>query len=186
MGVDLAPSEQAGQPMRLSWVPESRIPPDHRAFVRRHVDRAAGMLGLGPIRVRWFGPPHGDGDFTFTAPEADAIPCGVTPNPDEYPMTVGFLHSFRGPAVVSVVAHEVRHVAQNVALVEGETQTLRVESATIEDIYGDDEHVKVTLTLSGVRHYRELLGRMTDPAEREADAQNFARAYLARERGRQR
>lgn len=105
------PTEAPGDVYALSWYPEDRIPPKHRAYVRRHVDRAARDLGLGPIRIRWFGPAIGDGEFYGEAPSEGVIPLGYTP--EEQPMTVGLNKDLRGDMVAAVCAHEVRHVAQN-------------------------------------------------------------------------
>lgn len=104
---------RAGQILSLSWVPDQDVPLAHRSFVRRHVDRAAGILSLGPIRVRWFELARsGAGDFPFVALRDDELPAGVTPHPG-YPMTIALLASLRGEAVVGVAVHEVRHVWQN-------------------------------------------------------------------------
>lgn len=104
---------QAGEIQFASWVPESRIPPAHVAFVRRHVDRAARELHLPRLRIRWFGPPVGDGDFWMVCPYDDGMPSGVAPESE--PGTVAFNRDLRGPALVGVIAHEVRHCAQLIA-----------------------------------------------------------------------
>jgi hypothetical protein len=118
--IDMEPARK-GDVVLLSWVDEAEIPEAHRAYVRRHTDRAARRLGLEPIAIRWFGAPtstsrrHCDdcppGDFTGVAREDDTIPAGVTPYPT-FPMTIALNAGLRGSAVKAVVAHEVRHVAQ--------------------------------------------------------------------------
>lgn len=114
----IVPAVAEGAAIMLSWVPEDRIPRGHRAYVRKHVDRAAAQLGLGRITVRWFGPAIAGGDFYGVAPFADAMPLGVMTDGSgtakDMPMTIALNAGMRGPIVVAVVAHEVRHVAQHV------------------------------------------------------------------------
>lgn len=110
----VTPATHAGEWMMLSWVDEARVPDEHRAFVQGHVDRAAAMLGTGPIRVVWYDPSDGGpGSFPFQANRVGELPGGVTP-PDEYgPNTIGLLAGMRGDRLVAAVAvHEVRHVFQ--------------------------------------------------------------------------
>jgi hypothetical protein len=116
-----APSKAAGELVYMSWVPEDRIPETHRRYVRRHVDRAAKAAGLGPITIRWFGPPVSgihegpdgrlhQGDFAAAAPYADAIPSAVAP--DDQPMTIALNAGIRGASVPAILAHEVQHLVQ--------------------------------------------------------------------------
>ena len=87
---DLAPADGAGQVVFLSWVPEDRIPAGHRAFVRRHVDRAARLMGIvGHVRVRWFGPAVNGGDFTGPqdGPAPDMALCS-SPTVARHPMAL--------------------------------------------------------------------------------------------------
>lgn len=97
----------------LSWVPEARIDAGHRAFVRRHVNRAAKQLDLdGPsIPIRWFGPAVGEPDFWTPAYREGYAPSGVTP--DDAIGGVAFNKGIRGDALVGIIAHEVRHLKQN-------------------------------------------------------------------------
>jgi hypothetical protein len=113
---NMAPSEARGELQYMSWVDDDDVPAAHRAFARRHVDRAARKLKLGHVRIRWFGPFVDDGRDSFwgVAPDADLIPAGVTP--DNQPMTIALNAGLRGEAVAACIAHEVRHVAQDVAL----------------------------------------------------------------------
>lgn len=92
-----------------SWVPEAAVPREHRESVRRHVDRVGAFLRLGPIHVRWFGPPVGDGDFWGIGAKG-CLPVGVLP--DDMDGTIAFNATLRGDLVVAVVAHEVRHLWQ--------------------------------------------------------------------------
>lgn len=110
---DMAPSAARGEQVLMSWIDEDQIPAEHRAYVRRHVDRAARKLKLGHVHVRWFGPPINGGDFWGIAPDADLLPAGVAP--DDQPMTIALNAGLRGEAVAACIAHEVRHVAQDVA-----------------------------------------------------------------------
>ena len=159
---DLEPSTEAGEAMLFSWVPDDRIPRRHRQAVRRNVDRVARSLGLGSIRVRYFGPASVGADFTGHAPEPGMVPGGVTP--DDQPLTIGLLASLRGPALAAVIAHEVRHVYQ---LVTGTRQP----SVT----YG----VKAELLRNGVPFaalHAIPDGRPDDHAELDAD--DFAARYI--------
>jgi Zn-dependent protease with chaperone function len=102
---------KAGQILPLVWVPDDRIPPEHRAFVIHHADRAAQLAGLeGTVHVRWYEPAIGAADFGFPAERDGEIPAGMSP---DLPMTIGLLASLRGELVPAVIAHEVRHLAQN-------------------------------------------------------------------------
>lgn len=99
-----------GEPVIFSWVPDTQVPIAHRRYVRKHVERVAKRLGLGPIRVRYFGPQLGDGDFYLVAPADGAVPLGVAP-PDETP-TIGLNAAIRGRVVLGTIAHECRHAWQ--------------------------------------------------------------------------
>jgi hypothetical protein len=149
MVVDADPAERwspgLGQVVLYRWIPEDRIPLAHRRFVHRHADRAARDLGIEKVRVRWFLPspetsaimltegpdakpadlwaaaPEGSG-FWGWAPTADSVAMGVCP--DDMPMTIALNASLRGvEAVAAVVAHEVRHVAQQAGLTPEERET---------------------------------------------------------------
>lgn len=104
------PAASAGQMYFSSWVPDAKIPAGHRRTVRRTVDHAAARMGLGHVRIRYFGPAVNGGDFWGIAPDADMVPAGVAP--DDQPMTIGLNASLRGEAVSAVIAHELGHLAQ--------------------------------------------------------------------------
>lgn len=105
------PSLGQGEIVFLSWVPEERIPPLHRKYVRRHVDRLARENGLPPVTIKWFGPPLNGGDFWGVAPFAAAMPGGVAPSDMEN--TVAFHYALRGADVLlPVIAHEICHLVQ--------------------------------------------------------------------------
>ncbi len=107
-------STEAGQIIRMSWIPQERIPREHRAWVRRHTDRAAKALGLGHVDVRWFGPSSGAPGFRMRSLGAGMLPVGVTP--DDYPGAIALNAYIRGERVAAVIAHEVRHLAQQALL----------------------------------------------------------------------
>lgn len=153
---DLEASADAGEVVIMSWVPAERIDPRHRAYVERCAKHAARELGLGPIRVRYFGPRTGIGDFWGLAPEPDVIPGGVAP--DDLPMTIGILYSLRGDAVRHVVRHEVAHVAQLI-----ERGTYHVPRRVVAAGMRDDELIVATVPI-------------VHPAgpDGEADADRFA------------
>lgn len=104
----------------LGWVPSDQIPAGHRAFVERHVKRAARKLRLARVpRVRYFAEPSlGREIFTHTirvdrppAPGYGVLLAGLTPF--DLPWTIGIDANLRGTEAVKVVlAHEVRHCAQ--------------------------------------------------------------------------
>lgn len=123
------PTEIPGQMVRCSYVPDELIPPDHRAFVRYHVDRVSDWLGLGHVTVKWFGPtPRGaEPDFLAPSPEANRVPAGMV-SPTE-PMTVVMNASARGDGLIVVIAHEVRHVQQHLLLAKIRTPELREADA---------------------------------------------------------
>jgi hypothetical protein len=129
-------STDEGQDIRMSWIAADRIPREHRAFVKRHTDRAGALLGLGHVDVRWFGPSSGAPGFWGRAPGPDMLPVGVCP--DEYPMTIALNAGIRGERVAAVIAHEVRHLAQRALLerlshpVEREADADRFATAYVE------------------------------------------------------
>lgn len=109
--LDSAPK---GMPMPCRWVAESELSPKHRAFARKHVDAAAGMLGIAePITIRWFVPvlDPADGDFVGMSGGEDQASAGFT-TPEE-PNTVHLHAGLRGDAFAAACVHEVRHVWQN-------------------------------------------------------------------------
>jgi hypothetical protein len=107
----LTPAEPDLPIVVLSWVPEGRIDPRHRAFVRRHVVRLETRLGLaGPTPIRWFGPKVGEGDFWAPAHGDDYATAGIAPDDDIGGIALN--KGFRGDALVGIIAHEMRHVQQ--------------------------------------------------------------------------
>ena len=104
----------------LGWVPPDQIPSGHRAFVERHVRRAARKLKLPRIpRVRYFAEPRlGREIFTHTlrvhrppAPGYGVLLAGFTPF--DLPWTIALDANLRGTeAVKAVLSHEIRHVQQ--------------------------------------------------------------------------
>lgn len=160
---DLQPSKFAGDVHVLSWVADSRVPAWLRKKARRLVDRAARDLGLQPPAIRWFGPAEsqacifvwddeqgravgvvGSGDFWLSASAAGEIPLGVLPDngtgrrPDgwDLPDAIGLHYGLRGPALVHVCAHEVRHLAQlrdapGMSLPEREADAYRYGDAAV-------------------------------------------------------
>lgn len=107
------PPVAKGELLLLGWVPDDDVPEQHRAYVRRETDKAAGRLGLGHVAVRYFDLPQPGRppDFTWTAPDDEGIPLGVANGRVER-MTIGILAGLRGAAVKAVIAHECRHVLQ--------------------------------------------------------------------------
>jgi len=107
---NLAPGQ--GRLVLVSWVPDEDIPPEHRAWVARHVERAATMAGiLGDVDVVWFAPASdGLGDIAIPADPDGRPPAGCTNQ--ALPNTIGLLATLRGPIVAQTIAHELRHVLQ--------------------------------------------------------------------------
>lgn len=100
---------RAGVPFALSWMSDSAVPRQHRRSVQRRVDALAARLGLGSVKVRWFGPPVDGGDFTGIAPDDDMLPLGMAP--DDQPDTIALWATLDGPALEAVIAHELGHLA---------------------------------------------------------------------------
>lgn len=116
------PALKRGEVAFYSLISPESVPIEHRAYVRRHVDRAACRLRLGHVTIRWFvevtelaidlktGAILEPTTWPFEA-EQDGEDCGGVVFP-AIPMTVHFNAHVRGPIVKAMVAHEVRHVAQ--------------------------------------------------------------------------
>jgi hypothetical protein len=107
------------------WVGEHTIPRQFRRYVRRHADECARELGLPRVSIRWFVEAddqrivetpwgrykHTEGDADFNSPNrGEWLNVGVMP--DDLGLTIGIHAGLRGADVRRVVAHEVRHVAQ--------------------------------------------------------------------------
>lgn len=106
------PTRWPGEVVWMSWIDEADVPADHRAFCQRWADKAANVLGMGHITLRWFvrTPPGQEPDFYHAPDEVGVVPAGCT-RPDE-PMTIALNASARGEVVIAVIAHEVRHCQQ--------------------------------------------------------------------------
>lgn len=104
------PSDAEGEMFFCSWVPEDRIPLNHRRYVRRVVDRLAKENGFRNVRLRWFGPPINGGDFWGIARGPDEVPLGLAPA--DQPMTIALAYDLRGDLIPYIVAHEIRHLVQ--------------------------------------------------------------------------
>lgn len=121
----------------MGWVNERTVPVEHRCLVRWHVNRAARSLGLaGPVYIRWFAPVapweakpagsfldalaeawqrFGQEVIPFVSEGPDELPAGVTLPSWLAPRTIALNASLRGERLlIGVIAHEVRHVAQDV------------------------------------------------------------------------
>lgn len=111
----------------LSWVADEDIPKDVRWSARKALDRIARKLGLGFIRLRWFGPQVGEGDFLWVSPTDGSMPLGTTPG--EQAMTIALNEGLRGDQLVLTLAHECRHVAQNITRAMLEDRFAREQDA---------------------------------------------------------
>lgn len=107
----LEPPDAAGVVVGCRFVPASRVPKGHRAFVQRHVDRAVKLLRIPPIEVRWFRHAgKGKTDFTTVNTRPDEILGGICFS--HVPGVIYLNADVRGEAVVSTLAHECRHSVQ--------------------------------------------------------------------------
>ena len=96
-------------PWFARFVSADRVPPKHRAFAQRHVDRLARMHRLGKVRVRWFEPSTpeehdfaglGDGRFPYAS-------CPTEPT--DY---ICLRADFRSDTLPMTIAHEIGHMVQ--------------------------------------------------------------------------
>lgn len=105
----------AGDCRLMSWIDEADLPAEHVGLVRPIVDRAANVLGVGPITIRWYAPSKGPvGDFSVMTEVDGELAAGCTPPEDYARNTIGINALMRGDQILEVVAaHEVRHVWQS-------------------------------------------------------------------------
>lgn len=113
------PPAQPGETLWHRWFPYERVPRKHLAYVAKHSDAAARLLGLDPaeIRVGFFAPlllgtPHDEVmDYPFVATELGEEVLGFVLR--RWRTTLALNVGLRGPIVAGALAHEIRHVQQN-------------------------------------------------------------------------
>lgn len=120
----IALSQRAGEYQLFSWVPDHEVPFGHRVTCGARLNRLAKHYELGPMRVRFFGPPRPGrihelpdgsiadrGDFWCRATEDHQLLLGVAP--DDQPDVVALHVGMAGfDLIAHTIAHEVRHVMQ--------------------------------------------------------------------------
>ena len=167
IGSDL-PALAPGESGRFAWVDDETVEPSHRAMVREHVDRAAALLGLGDIAIRFYTGADDEADFTLPAGPDGGFVLGVTPPLPPGVLGVGIPASLRAPELVAAVAaHEVRHCAHM-----AERHRL---SARYDEIHRLAKQLEAEGNAVIARH--ELLG---DEEWVEQDCDRFVRLYMAR------
>lgn len=106
------------QVVAYSFIPETRIPPEHVRFVRRHLKRLCREAGLGPVRLRWYGPAVGTPDFWLRITGPDILVGGMSGRAG-----IAILAGLRGDALINAIAHEVQHLTQTADMTLRERET---------------------------------------------------------------
>ena len=98
-------------PWFARFVPADRVPPKHRQYAQRHVDRLARMHRLGKVRIRWFMPGTPE-DHDFGGFGNGTVPDGSCPTePTDY---ICLRADRRGDRdlLPLTIAHEIGHMVQ--------------------------------------------------------------------------
>lgn len=97
-----------GQQTLCRWIDDERIPVHVRAYAQEQAEAAGRLLGLRPVRIRWFElVDRGAGDFSVVATRDNEITGGVSPVDDS--SVLGLLAGMQGPILRAVIYHERRH-----------------------------------------------------------------------------
>lgn len=117
--VEGARAIKAGETLLCRFIRPEDVPADHRAMIRRHVDRACELSGFDPgLGIRWYTIATGPtGDFAFTAKRDNTIPGGrFAAGQVDWPLVIDLYAGLRGPLAVSAAVHEARHAMQKLAI----------------------------------------------------------------------